>query len=81
MKPDQILSARVPKAFWIPSKNKFISTGAMVQIYKFCKANPGMPVKESISGWWQSTTDEVLAEIQKGIHERIYLRQFIKSST
>lgn len=76
---NQILSARVPKAFWIPSKNRFISAGQMVKIYKFCKANPGVEVKETIKGWWPGTTDEVLNQIREGIHERIYLRQFINN--
>lgn len=74
-----ILSVRVPKVFWIPSKQMFISAGNYVKMYKFCKANPGMKVKETISKWWEGTTDEVLNEIRAGIHERIYLRQFIKS--
>ncbi len=74
MNVKQILSVKVPKHFWIPSKNKFITAKAMVQIYKFCKANPGVQVKETIKGWWPGTTDEVLQQIREGIHERIYLR-------
>jgi hypothetical protein len=73
-----ILAVRVPKAFWIPSKGIFISAGQMVNIYKQCKANPGMQVKQTIGSWAGGTTDDILQEIRKGIHERIFLRQFVK---
>ena len=66
-----VLSVRVPKCFWIPSKGYYISAGNLVKMYKFCKANPGMAVKETISGWWPGTTDDVLNQIRAGIHERI----------
>ena len=75
---NQILTARVPKHFWIPSKQRFISAGKYVSMWKFCKDNPGLEVKETISGWWPGTTDEVLKQIRSGLHERIYLRQFVK---
>ena len=78
MNVQEILSVRVPKYFWIPSKNRFITAGQMVQLWKFCKENPGLEVKESIQGWWPSTTDEVLKQIRDAMHERIYLRQFVK---
>jgi len=74
------LTAKVPKHFWIPSKNMFITAGQMVSIYKKCKANPNTPVKETICNWWGGTTDDILNEIREGIHERIYLRQFINKA-
>lgn len=72
------LTVKLPKHFWIPSKQKFITTGEYVAMYKKCKANPGIPVKETICNWWGGTTDDIIKEIQAGIHERIYLRQFVK---
>lgn len=75
--PNEILSARVPKHFWIPSKDRFITAGQYVALYKVCKANPGQEVKETISGWWPGTTDEVLSQIWEGIQERINLRPLI----
>jgi hypothetical protein len=73
-----MLTAKLPKHFWISSKQQFITTGQYLQLYKFCKQNPGMEVKETISNWWGGTTDDVLREIRNGVHERIYLRQFLK---
>lgn len=74
----QILSAKVPKAFWIPSKNRFISAGQMVKIYKFCKANPGVEVKETIKGWWPGTTDEVLNQIRERYSRNNLFKRFFK---
>lgn len=77
--PDlRALTARVPKSFWIPSRHKFISVQQYLAIYNWCKDNPGQPVQYTLSCWWGGTTDDLLREIRKGIHERIYLRQFIK---
>lgn len=72
------LTAKLPKHFWIPTRQRFITTGQYVQLYWFCKQNPGMEVKETICDWSGGTTDDVLREIRKGVHERIYLRQFLK---
>ena len=73
----ETLTKRVPKHFWIPSKQMFITAGQYVALYKKCKANPGAAVKETIRQWWPGTTDQILQEIREAIHERIYLRQFI----
>jgi len=78
-KPNEILSSRVPKHFYIPSRQSFITAGEYVKIWRFCISNPGMAVKQTIQGWWQGTTDEILKQIRDGLHERIYLRQFIKN--
>jgi hypothetical protein len=75
---DQTLTSKLPKHFWIPSRQMFITVNQYMQLYRFCKDNPGLEVKETICNWWGGTTDDVINEIRKGIHERIYLRQFLK---
>ena len=76
--PRNLQGVKVPKAFYIRHHKKYLSAGEMVHIYKFCKANPGVGVRQTLNNWWGGTTEDVLAEIRQGIHERIYLRQFIK---
>ena len=75
----QTLTTKLPKHFYIPSIQKFITVGQYVALYKKCKSNPGQQVERTISKWWGGTTDDVINEIRQGIHERIYLRQFINS--
>ena len=75
--PKQTLSVKVPKHFYIPSIQSYITAGQYVAMYKKCKANPGQNVERTISQWWGGTTDDVLNEMRQAIHERIYLRQFI----
>ena len=72
------LTAKLPKYFYIPSIQAFISLRKYLNIYQYCKDNPGVEVKQTISKWWGGTTDDILKEIQIGIHERIYLRKFLK---
>ena len=71
------LTARLPKAFFIPSVSIYISTGDYLKLYRKCKANPGQKVPQTITQWWEGTTDDVLNEIMAGIHDRINQRPAI----
>ena len=73
------LTARLPKAFFIPSVSSYISTGEYIKVWKVCKANPEKEYKQTITMWSGGTGADVLREIMDGIHDRINQRPLINT--
>lgn len=76
------MKVRVPKHYYVPSKQYFITAGQLVNIYQAIRTafnkNPDIEFQMSLQAWWPKTAGEILRnEIWPSIHDRINIRALI----
>ena len=73
--------AKVPKHFWLPGINRFITAGEYAKACNTIReAQPEQEFKASFECWYPRTANEILRiEIIPAIHERINVRGRMKN--